>query len=209
MTELPELGAVLGDWIRQGQEGRRFRRDVRVRALAIPPAVVAPADAEGLVVDLFPGVLADVANHDRARAPARDLVDREPERVPQAERPNLREKARVADERVVRGNDVTPGVAVRNVDVYPEHLAEQHGGVLRAMVRIVGAAAIAERNVEVAVRSEREVAGIVVGEWLPDGRVAARPLQIVPRGGIGAQRVRVGSAVARDDGVAIRACACS
>ena len=43
----------------------------------------------------------------------------------------------------------------------------------------------------------------MVGEWLPDVRVAARPLQIVPRGGIGAQRIRGRSVVAGDDGVAI------
>jgi hypothetical protein len=89
------------------------------------------------------------------------------------------------------GNEVTHDVAVWNVDVYPKHLAEQHGGVLRAMVGIVPVPPSPERNVEIPVRPEHQVAGIVVRERL---RKYVRPLgppQIESRGRIGAQRIGI------------------
>ena len=71
------------------------------------------------------------------------------------------------------------------------------------MRRIVARAAVAEADVEIAVRTEREVAAVVIGERLRDERrpVGAAPAQIEPRRGIGDDRVRR-AAEARDDGVA-------
>jgi pimeloyl-ACP methyl ester carboxylesterase len=66
------------------------RRDVVVRALTVPPSVVAPAGSGGLVVDFFETVLTDVADHKRTGPAARGLVERIAPRVAQTERPDFR-----------------------------------------------------------------------------------------------------------------------
>ena len=74
-----------------------------MRALAVPPAVVAPAAIRRLVVDLFERALSDVADDQRASAAARRVVEAVAPRVAQAERPDLgpRRHWPAAHERVV------------------------------------------------------------------------------------------------------------
>ena len=70
------------------------------------------------------------------------------------------------------------------------------------MFRVVARAAIAEPDVEIAVRSEREVSAVVIGERLRDDALRPVELQIESRGRIGDERI--GRArEARDDGVAV------
>ncbi len=55
------------------------------------------------------------------------------------------------------------------------------------MIGIVTGAAIAEADVEIAVGAEREVAAVVIGEWLRDegGAAGAVEAQIEPGCGVG------------------------
>ena len=84
-----------------------------------------------------------------------------------------------------------------------QHLPEQLLRVLRAMIRIVARAAVAEPDVEVSVRTEHEIAAVVVRERLRDERVArgAAPPQVEPRRRVGHDRI-ARAAKPRDDGVA-------
>src|SRR5687767_5356123 len=56
---LAGAAVVLEDRIDERLKGRRPRRHIGVRALAVSPAVVPPAPAARLVIDLFEPVLAD------------------------------------------------------------------------------------------------------------------------------------------------------
>ena len=76
------------------------------------------------------------------------------------------------DERVVGRNVITGGSLVGDVDVDAQHLAEQLIRVLRVVLRIVAAAAVAHADVEIAVRAEREMAAVVIGERLRDEALA-------------------------------------
>ncbi len=52
------------------------------------------------------------------------------------------------------------------VHVDAQHLAQQHAGILRAVLRIAAAAAVAQADVEVAVGAKLELAAVVVGVGL-------------------------------------------
>ena len=67
-----------------------------MRALAIPPAVVAPAAAARLVVDLLPAVLPDVGDHQRPGSAERGVVEADTPRIAQPEAPDLRAEPRPA-----------------------------------------------------------------------------------------------------------------
>ena len=71
----------------------------------------------------------------------------------------------LADEGVVLGNGVVLAL-VLVVDVDAQHLAEERLQVLAVVERVVGRAAVAERDVEVAVGAEAEGAAVVVPERL-------------------------------------------
>ncbi len=60
-----------------------------MRALAIAPAVVAPAAIRRLVVDFLERVLSDVADDERAGTAARRVIEAVAPRIAQAERPDL------------------------------------------------------------------------------------------------------------------------
>ena len=94
-------------------------------------------------------------------------------------------------------------MGVVDADVDPQHLPEELGRILRAMIGIVARSPVAETDVEIAVRTKREMPAVVIGERLSDERRPRRaaPSQIEPRGGIGHYRIRR-AAQAGDDGVA-------
>ena len=175
-----------------------------MRALAVAPAVVAPAAAGRLEVDLLPRILADVADEHRARAAPRRVVEAPAPGVAQAEAPDLGEDAGPPDERVRRRHVVALGIAVGHRDVDAEHLAEQRPRILRAVHRIVARSAVAHADVEIPVRPEREVAAVVVGERLRDDALAVRPPEIEPRRRIGAERIGRRAPEPRDDRVGLQ-----
>src|SRR5688572_12384993 len=74
-NRLARGAGVFEDRIDQRQKGRRPRRDVVVRPLAVSPAVVPPAPAPRLVIDLFEAALTDVAHDERARAAKTRIVE--------------------------------------------------------------------------------------------------------------------------------------
>ena len=126
-------------------------------ALHDPPAVVA---ATGDDVDLLDAALPDVPRVELARPP----VEGEPPRIAEAERVDLGPAA-AGRERVV-GRD---RVRLTAVDIDAEDLAEQHLPVLRPVAGVTRRAAVAEADVEVAIRAEGEHAAVVVGERLGYG----------------------------------------
>ena len=129
-------------------------RLVAEAALHVVPAVVEPAHAGRLEVDLLARALSDVADeHVAGRA-----VEREAPRVPQAVGPDLPARARDAHERVGGRDRVRPG----RVDVEAELLAEHLGQVLGVLARVAAAPAVAGRDVEVAVGPELQRAAVVV-----------------------------------------------
>ena len=87
--------------------------------------------------------------------------------IAQAGGPDLVGPGRRAGERIVDRDRVVArriGREIVAIDVDPQDLAEQDIDVLGIAVGIVGAAAVADRDIEIAVRAEGEGAAIVVGE---------------------------------------------
>ncbi len=80
---------------------------------------------------------------------------------------------------------------LRHVDIDAQHLPEQFLGILRAMIGVVAGPAIAEADVQVTVRAEREMSAVVVRERLRDrGRpVRTTEAEIEPRRRIGDERI--------------------
>src|SRR6185295_268842 len=107
--------------------------------------------AGGGDVELLPCVLSDVGD-DQATL----WIERVAPRVAQAVRPDLGQEARLVHERIVVRYAVWTARPGRRIDIDAQHFAE-HGVVsLSVAVRIVVRAAVAEADVEIAVRSEHE-----------------------------------------------------
>ena len=146
-----------------GRRGRRVGQGPRshagARALEVAPAVVAAARARRLVVDFLARALTDIGDQHRAGAAEARIVERELPGIAQPECPDLgpRGDRHAVDEGVVAGDAHAVDVAGFDVDVDAEHLPEQRGRILRAMLRIVAAAAVAHPDVEVAVGAEASV----------------------------------------------------
>ena len=86
MIDCADAVAVLEDRIDERQNGRRApARDVVVRALRGCATRSCVRRGRRLVVDLFPCVLPDVADEQRARAAARGIVEAEPPGIAQTE----------------------------------------------------------------------------------------------------------------------------
>ena len=154
-----ERVAVLLDRIDEGGGVARAAGEPRaVVPLHAAPAVVLSARAGGrLEVDLLPGVLANVGDVHVAGG----AVEGEAPGVPEARRPDRVEHAAVPDEGVAGGHE-----GRRGVHVEAQHLAQVGRAVLGAVARVVGAAAVPEGDVEVAVGAEGDLAAVVVREGL-------------------------------------------
>jgi hypothetical protein len=90
-------------------------------------------------------------------------------------------------------------VAVLDVHVDAQHLAQQHLGSLRA--EPAASASITKADVEVAVRAEDHGPALVHGRGLRDQAKVAGPHEIEAAGGVEHQRVG-GAPVSRDDHIA-------
>src|SRR5262249_5998582 len=97
---------------------------------------------------------------------------------------------------------VTDRIAIVDTDVDAQHLPEQLRRILRAVAGVAPCAAVTEADVQVTIRSEHEIAAIVIRKRLRDERrtAGAAPPQVESR-----HRVRhrgiVRSPESRDDGV--------
>ncbi len=145
-----------------GRAGTAVRRVVAglvlpLEALPAEVGAAAGACARRNEVDLLPGVLPNVGDGEVARRP----IEREAPGIAQAVRPDLRPCTGLPDEGVRRRNRVGPAARAKpRIDA--QELSEQDVQVLRVRRRIVGAAAVAGADVQVAVRPELELAAVVV-----------------------------------------------
>lgn len=129
-----------------------------VEAFANAPAVVAAFFDD---VDFFPEILADVGGPEEL---CYGIEGHAPD-VAEAEGVDFSSCVGAASEGVVLRNGVgEPGVFV--IDVDAEKLAEDGAEFLTVALRIVGRAAVAEADIEVAVGTEGEVAAFVVPEGM-------------------------------------------
>ena len=142
------------------------------------PAEVEPADARPRDVDLLPRALADVADPQVAGR----AVEAKPPRVAQAGQPDLGLGARRSRRTGCPAGSCT-AVAGRGSR---RRCAGSWPAACRALavaLRVAAGAAVAERDVEHAVRPEHDAAAVVVGEGLVDlagswprcRRIAPRP----------------------------------
>ena len=144
-----------------------------VGAFADVPAVVA---AFGDQVDFFPEVLPDITAPEGAGLGIKAV----PPGIAEAIGEDFAAGAAGAhvgfgDERVVSGDGVGEFVLAfavtgggAGIDVEAEDFAEQGGGILAATEGIIGEAAIAEAEVEVAIGAEGELAAFVIAKGLGD-----------------------------------------
>jgi hypothetical protein len=87
-------------------------------------------------------------------------------------------------ERIVGRHTEPRRIAGWNIHVDAEDLPKQLLRILSAVLGIIGAAAVAHSDIQVAVRSERETPAVVVGIGLLNVTQACGPHEIKPRCGI-------------------------
>ena len=180
-----------------GACGRRSRRPKR-GGKREPPARACPDCAEAFSMPLAGSIGRG------SRRPPR--IHREAPGVPQPEGPDLLERGdrTAAAERVARRDSITFPVRVGDIDVDAQYLPQQRGRILRAVRRVVAAAAITHPDVEEAVGAKQHLAAVVIGaQGLHDESLSRGPLQVESRIRIGLQRIRGRALKARDDGVAV------
>src|SRR5262245_44166908 len=156
-----------------------------MRAFTKTPAVIASAPARRFVVDLLPGVLADIRNDHRPRASARRQVETEPPRIPPSEAPDFGSR----QSRVSGRHDEPGWMRVGHRDVDAQNLPKELVRILRVVVRIAPASAVALRDVEVPVGPECQTAGVVIRIRVSNGVLAGRPHELEALW-IGNERIR-------------------
>jgi len=127
----------------------------------IPAVVPTTGPACHFAVDLLSAVLPHVPDPEIAGAP----VEAEAPRIPQTVGPDLVAGGRVPDEGVVVRN----GVGLPSVHVQTKYGAQERPEVLAVPLRITSASTVAERDIQVAVRAESDLAAVVVRVGLVDG----------------------------------------
>src|SRR5262249_44039057 len=143
----------------------------RVESLADAPAVVSAVLDQ---VNNFPEILAHIASPEVAGL----AVEAEPPNVPQADTVDLRRPPRefpVAPPGVVLGDSV--GLArLGMIDVDPEDRGPPVARILTCIEGIIRRPAVAQRDVEVPIRTEQNAAAVVVtvrvGLGAPDSMLA-------------------------------------
>ncbi len=154
-----------------------------MEALAQAPAVIAALLDN---VDLLVQVLADVGGPEFAGL----AIEGHPPDITQTISPDFRQSILLADERIVLGNGVILArVFLVNIDA--QDLGQQGLEVLAIFEGIVGRAAVAQGNIQVAVRAETDGAAVVVPERSLDAQ------QHLLGGGIGPVRIVLADPEAR------------
>src|SRR5206468_1020316 len=140
----------------------------------------------GLEVNLLVEVLAHIPDVHVARL----LVEAEPPGVSQPKRPDLAKNLGISSKRVRRGDPI----GISGVYIDSEDFTQERLGVLRIVVGVTAASAIAGRDIQKSVVGpELELAAVVVRKWL--GEVQ----EDLFRSRIGEVRVACRDLVARDD----------
>src|SRR5262249_57381670 len=102
--------------------------------------------AGGYEVARLPGVVAEVGEDQRACPAARRVVEAVPPGIAKAEIPDLRQYAVLTNVRVIAGHEIATRIIVVHPDIEPQHLAEECRRILRAVIRVAVAAAVAKRD---------------------------------------------------------------
>src|SRR5215510_9338037 len=156
-------------------------------AFAVAPAIVSATAPGRLIVDFLEPVLTHIADHERSRSPMVRIVEGIAPGISQTECPYFGSSSRRPrrNEWIVCRNLVSSRVGIGHVHVDSQHLAEQFPGILSAVCGIVPRATVTEPDVEISVRSEHEVAAVVVRKRLRDEtRTAGAPSKVETRRGI-------------------------
>ena len=192
--ENPSVVIVLRHGIREACRRAAGRGFEAVRALARVPAVV-PAELDD--VDLLPVTLPDVADPEfvgvAVERPAPGIAEAKRKDLGTCRRPRPAEVAqRVRREWIAaRSSRRRIRRAARpRIDVDAQHLAEQSRGVLRVSGRVAGAAAVTDADVQESVRTEGQLAAVVVGRRLVQGQQHAFRSRIQGLPAVGARELR-------------------
>src|SRR5437870_3484009 len=113
-------------------------------------------------IDFFELVLPDIS---AKKAPGAALERKAP-RIPQTVSPDLQQSA-ARRKGIARGNRVLK-LEISVIYIDPQHLAQKRLQVLPFTQRVSFAAAVAQADVEKAIRTEGQLPAFVVGEWLID-----------------------------------------
>jgi hypothetical protein len=129
-----------------------------VRSFHAIPAIIAPPRVSLLDIDLFPEVLADVRDVEIAVR----RVERESPGVTKPKVPDLSARPGLPNEWIVGRNRVRGA----GIDIDAKDLSQQRAPILAVSLRISRASTVAQADVEIAVRPERELSAVVVGVGL-------------------------------------------
>lgn len=138
----------------------------RGKAFTTAPAIVSAALND---INLFERTLTDIAHPQGAVDP----VETPAPGIAQTVSVNFRGTA-ATGKRVIRRNTIRRTV----VDVNPQHRAEPGVGVLPVVERVIAGAAVAETDIQVTVRPERDVAAVMIVKRL------VQTENVFPAGGI-------------------------
>ena len=131
----------------------------------IPAVIFSSGACCRLEVDFFPGVLTHIGDEKITRL----AVEGETPGIAHAVCPDLVQCVRVAHEWVIRWHGV---VAIRvagetiAVNVHTQDLAQPGLEILSVLLRVAAAAAVAQSDVQVAIRAKGDLPAVVVGKRL-------------------------------------------
>lgn len=131
----------------------------------VPAIVFSSGACCWLIVDFFPGILTHVGDEEIPRDP----VEGASPGIAHAVCPDLVQGIRVAHKGVVRWHCVVAiwiAGEVVAIDVYAQDLAQPGLEILSVLLRVPAAPAVAQRDVQVTVRTEGELPAVMVRERL-------------------------------------------
>src|SRR6266511_2288254 len=131
----------------------------------VPAVIFSSGACCGLKVNLFPGIWTHICDEKVTR----DQVESAAPGIAYAVCPDLVQRIRIAYERIIRWHGV---VAIRvageiiAVYVHTQDLPQPGLKILSVLLRITAAAAVAQSDVQVAIRTKVELPAVVVGKRL-------------------------------------------
>jgi hypothetical protein len=153
----------------RGASTARRRASERARPLAAVPAVVAAALH---AVDLFEGTLPDISDPQisgpRVETPAPRIAESPSVYLRAVLRSGVIGRTRRIAAKWIAGRPSRNRVRCAAVHVEPQEVAQQVRGVLSMAVRVAAGPAVAEADVQKTIRTESDVAAVVILERLVD-----------------------------------------